>query len=142
MWHYQQCHPIETPFMARTRPSAITRALLIAATPLLAVTTLAAAAADMLYFNGTIITMDDQRPLADAVAVRDGRILAVGTEQEVLAGIGETTRRMDLQGRTLLPGFVDSHGHAYGIGLQAISANLLPPPDGDGADIRALQAQL
>jgi predicted amidohydrolase YtcJ len=48
----------------------------------------------------------------------------------------------DLDGRALLPGFVDSHGHVVMGGLQALSANLLPPPDGPGADIASLQAAL
>ncbi|WP_405238102.1 amidohydrolase [Lentisalinibacter orientalis] len=102
----------------------------------------AAEPADTIYHNGTIITVDDARPAAEAVAVRDGRILAVGSEAEVLDTAGEDTRRVDLAGRTMLPGFVDSHGHAYMIGLQASTANLLPPPDGVGSDIPALQKLL
>lgn len=101
-----------------------------------------AAATDTVYYNGTIITMDDDRPLAEAVAVSEGRILAVGNRDVVLASAGKKARRIDLEGHILLPGFVDSHGHAYAIGLQASTANLLPPPDGAGADIAALQAQL
>ncbi|MFN2328735.1 MAG: amidohydrolase [Chromatocurvus sp.] len=101
-----------------------------------------AVATDHYYYNGTIITMDDDRPLAEAVAVREGRILAVGDTADVLASAGNDARGIDLEGRTLLPGFVDSHGHAYGIGLQASTANLLPPPDGMGADIATLQTQL
>lgn len=101
-----------------------------------------AAATDTVYYNGTIITMDDDRPLAEAVAVSEGRIVAVGSRDVVLASAGKKARRIDLEGHTLLPGFVDSHGHAYAIGLQASTANLLPPPDGAGADIAALQAQL
>ncbi|MFN2289182.1 MAG: amidohydrolase [Chromatocurvus sp.] len=103
---------------------------------------LATSAKDTLYYNGTIITIDDDRPLAEAVAIRDGRILAVGDEDAILDNVGEDVRRIDLKGRALLPGFVDSHGHAYLIGLQASTANLLPPPDGAGADIAALQARL
>jgi len=98
--------------------------------------------ADIVYFNGTILTMDDNLPSAEAVAVKDGKILAVGSEAEVLETAGETAERIDLGGKTMLPGFVDSHGHAYGIGLQAKSANLLPPPDGKGEDIASLQALL
>ena len=102
----------------------------------------AALEADTVYRNGVVVTIDDQRPLAEAVAVKDGRIVAVGTEAEVMETAGEQTNVVDLQQRTLLPGFVDSHGHAYGIGLQAASANLLPPPDGPGRDIAALQESL
>ena len=78
----------------------------------------------------------------EALAVKDGRILAVGSEKEVLAMAGEGTKKIDLGGKTMLPGFVDSHGHAYLIGLQATSANLLPPPDGEGKDIASLQSLL
>ncbi len=102
----------------------------------------AAEPADTIYHNGTIITIDDGNPVAQAVAVRGGRILAVGSEAEVLETAGGNTRRVDLAGRTMLPGFVDSHGHGYMIGLQASTANLLPPPDGDGRDIPALQKLL
>lgn len=99
----------------------------------------AAEVADTIYHNGTIVTLDDSLPLAEAVAVRDGRILAVGTESEVLALAGQNTRLMDLEGKTLVPGFVESHGHTYMMGVQAATANLLPPPDGDGADVAAIQ---
>lgn len=98
--------------------------------------------ADSIYQNGTVITMVDAQPLAEAVAVRSGKIMAVGSAAELEALAGPNTRRVDLNGKTLLPGFVDSHGHAYVMGLQATTANLLPPPDGAGADIPALQQLL
>jgi predicted amidohydrolase YtcJ len=98
--------------------------------------------ADVIYHNGTLLTMDDSRPTAEAVAVRNGKISAVRTEGEVLETSGENTTKIDLGGKTMLPGFVDSHGHTYLIGLQATTANLLPPPDGTGKDIASLQALL
>ncbi|WP_226668298.1 amidohydrolase [Microbulbifer aggregans] len=94
--------------------------------------------ADIIFHNGTIITINDAQPLAEAVAVKDGKILAVGKKAEVLKTVGENTRKIDLAGKTMLPGFFDSHGHAWMIGIQAMTANLLPPPDGDGKDIPAL----
>ncbi|MHA7816138.1 MAG: amidohydrolase [Pseudohaliea sp.] len=103
---------------------------------------MAAQPADTIYHGGTILTIDDDNPVVDAVAVADGRILAVGTEAAVLATADDGTQRVNLAGRTMLPGFVDSHGHAFAIGLQASTANLLPPPDGEGADIPALQRLL
>lgn len=131
--------------------SAIFR-LGLAATILLAVTACSreeaesgqeqGAAADTIYHNGTVLTINDQQPSAEAVAVRDGIIIAVGDEAQVLQLAGDLTRKIDLGGKTLLPGFVDSHSHAYGIGLQALSANLLPPPDGNGRDIASLQKLL
>jgi predicted amidohydrolase YtcJ len=102
----------------------------------------AAQVADTIYQNGAIITVNDAAPTAEAVAVKDGKILAVGTKDRVLETKGDDTRIIDLGGKTMLPGFVDSHGHTYLIGLQASTANLLPPPDGGGKDIASLQKLL
>lgn len=96
----------------------------------------------LIYHGGTVITVNDGQPVAEAVSISGGKIVAVGTSADILATAGAGTEVIDLDGKTMLPGFVDSHGHAYLIGLQAISANLLPPPDGPGADIEALQQQL
>ncbi|CAN7266506.1 amidohydrolase [Phenylobacterium sp. LjRoot164] len=98
-----------------------------------------AAEGDAVYFGGPILTMDDARPRAEALAVRGGRILAVGGRDEVLAKAGRGARQVDLGGRALLPGFVDPHGHVSFVGLQAISANLLPAPDGEGNSVADLQ---
>ncbi len=108
----------------------------------LAVPAFAVEFADSVYYNGTILTMDDARPRAEAVAVKDGRILAVGNRNEILGLKGGRTETIDLEGRTLLPGFVDAHGHVMGGGLQALSANLLAPPDGEVKDIASLQSTL
>ena len=98
--------------------------------------------ADVIYHGGNIITINDTLPIAEAVAVQDGKILAVGTAAEVLAVKGENTALIDLGGNTMLPGFVDAHGHVMGGGLQALSANLLAPPDGKVTDIASLQDTL
>jgi len=98
--------------------------------------------ADMIYYDGTIITINDAQPQVEAVAVKDGKILAVGTKDELLKSKGDATELIDLQGRTMLPGFVDAHGHVMGGGLQALSANLLAPPDGEVKDIASLQQTL
>ena len=98
--------------------------------------------ADVIYHGGNIITINDTLPLAEAVAVQDGKILAVGTNDKVVAFKGEETTLIDLGGGTMLPGFVDAHGHVMGGGLQALSANLLAPPDGDVKDISSLQDTL
>ncbi|MCU0976180.1 MAG: amidohydrolase [Steroidobacteraceae bacterium] len=97
------------------------------------------ATADRIWTGGTILTMNDAAMRAEAVAVKDGRILAVGSEESVMAHRGKATEVIDLGGRALLPGFVDSHGHVYMGGLQALSANLLAPPDGVVTDIASLQ---
>jgi hypothetical protein len=98
--------------------------------------------ADTIYSGGMILTIDDEQPIVEAVAVRDGRILAVGDTDSVLAFRGDSTEIVDLAGRTMLPGFVDSHGHVVMGGLQALSANLLAPPDGEVIDIESLKAAL
>lgn len=74
------------------------------------------AAPEVIYRGGVVVTMDDKVPRAEAVAVRDGRILAVGADDAVLALRRSSTRVVDLGGRALLPGFVDSHAHWIGDG--------------------------
>ena len=103
---------------------------------------LATETADTIYLGGPILTINDKAPRAEAVAVADGVILAVGGRDSVMAYKGEDTEIFDLQGRAMLPGFVDSHGHAVMGGLQALSANLLAPPDGEVKDIASLQDTL
>ena len=98
--------------------------------------------ADKIWFGGPVYTMNDDAMEAEAVAVKDGRIIAVGTSDDVMAHKGDDTQLIDLGGRTMLPGFVDSHGHVVMGGLQALSANLLAPPDGEVTDIASLQETL
>ncbi len=98
--------------------------------------------ADTIYSGGPILTINDDQPSAEAVAVRDGRILAVGSLADMAAHQGDGTVAFDLAGRAMLPGFVDSHGHVVMGGLQALSANMLAPPDGEVTDIASLQATL
>ena len=98
--------------------------------------------ADTIYSGGSILTIDDSAPRAEAVAVKAGRILAVGALSEIEALRGNETESFDLEGRTMLPGFVDSHGHVVFGGLQALSANLLAPPDGEVTDIASMQTIL
>lgn len=97
---------------------------------------------DAIYFGGDIVTVDDARPIAEAVAVKDGRIAAVGDLREVLALAGAGTRMVSLGGGTMLPGFIDAHSHMSLIGFQAGAANLLPAPDGRVNDLAALRAEL
>ena len=102
----------------------------------------AAEEAEIIYSGGPIITVDDANPRAEAVAVKGGRILAVGKADDVMKLKGANTRMVDLGGRAMLPGFVDSHGHVVGGGLQAMAANMLAPPDGPVDSIPALQKTL
>jgi len=102
-----------------------------------------AVAADTIYTGGDIITVNYAQPSAEAVAVKDGRILAVGTRAEVdKTHRGATTQTIDLAGRTLVPGLVDGHAHFLGFASQAVGANLLAPPDGAVNTIDDLVAKL
>jgi predicted amidohydrolase YtcJ len=105
-------------------------------------TALASEIADIIYHNGTILTINDAQPRAEAVAVKNGKILTVGAEKDIFKSKGDATKLIDLGGHTMLPGFVDAHGHVMGGGLQALSANLLAPPDGEVKDIASLQQTL
>jgi predicted amidohydrolase YtcJ len=97
------------------------------------------AKADAIYSGGTIVTVNELQPSAEAVAVRGGRIMAVGYRDDVMKLKGPKTQLVDLAGKTLLPGFIDPHGHVFNTGIQAISANLLPRPDGAANDIAEVQ---
>jgi len=103
---------------------------------------LAGEVADTIYAGGTVLTMNDAQPRAESVAIAEGRILAVGSEEEVIRFRGEKTNIVDLSGHAMIPGFVDAHGHVLMIGLQSLSANLLSAPDGEVNDIPALQQVL
>jgi predicted amidohydrolase YtcJ len=98
--------------------------------------------ADRIWSGGTIITMNDAAMTAQAVAERDGKIVAVGSVDDVMKLKGDKTQVIDIAGKTMLPGFVDAHGHVVFGGLQRLSANLLPPPDGGVTDIPSLQQTL
>ena len=98
--------------------------------------------ADAIFHGGAIITAEDKNPTAEAVAVKGGKILAVGAKVAVMEHKGNGTRVIDLGGKALLPGFIDSHGHMVAVGLQRSVANLLPPPDGKGDNIAGIQALL
>jgi predicted amidohydrolase YtcJ len=107
-----------------------------------AVTPAAKAVADTIYHGGPIVTIDDSNPTAEAVAVKEGKIVAIGSESDVMTWRGDDTKVVDLEGKTLLPGFMDAHGHVFNTGLQALSANLLARPDGTVNDIAALRLVL
>jgi predicted amidohydrolase YtcJ len=91
--------------------------------------------ADTIYHGGVVLTVDDRNPSAEALAVRDGSIVAVGSDEEVLALRGDETNVVDLGGLTVVPGLIDGHVHLGGLGAQAVGANLLAPPDGRVEDI-------
>ncbi|MEW6250131.1 MAG: amidohydrolase [Planctomycetota bacterium] len=81
---------------------------------------------DTVYYNANIHTVDPARPRAAALAIRGDRLVAVGSNADVLTLAGPDTRRFDLAGRTVLPGLIDAHAHlsnlgSYGLGLLDLS---------------------
>ena len=73
--------------------------------------------ADLILFNGQFHTVDRENPRATAVAIREGRFVAVGTDGEAMALRGSGTQVIDLKGRTVIPGLNDSHLHLIRGGL-------------------------
>lgn len=67
--------------------------------------------ADTVLYNGQVLVVDEAFTIAQAIAVRDGKVLAVGDSARILSMAGPKTRRVDLQGRTVTPGFIDTHLH-------------------------------
>lgn len=98
--------------------------------------------ASQAFINATVITMDADNTIAEAVLVEDDRILAVGSNAEILDLVTEDTRIQDLSGKTLLPGFIDAHGHFPGSGLNVFAVNLSSPPIGETLSIKQLLVQL
>lgn len=81
--------------------------------------------ADLIITGGRIYTVDDARPLAEAMAVREGRILFVGSRRGALVFRGANTRVVDLEGLTVIPGMVDAHAHLLGLGNALRTVNLV-----------------
>jgi predicted amidohydrolase YtcJ len=98
--------------------------------------------ADRIWSGGPILTMDDTAMRAEAIAEAGGKIVAVGSAADVMKLKGPKTQVINLKGRTMLPGFIDPHGHMVVGGLQALSANLLAPPDGKVTDIAGVIATM
>lgn len=91
---------------------------------LVACLALAADPAELIVHNAKVVTLDARSSVASAVAVRGGKIVAVGEDKAVLTHKGDKTRLIDAKGQTVLPGLVDSHVHSYGV----VSTELSDPP--------------
>jgi len=75
--------------------------------------------ADVVLYNGKVVTVDERESVAEAVAVKSEKLLAVGSNEEVTPLIGAETKAIDLKGKTVIPGFIESHCHmSSGEGLQ------------------------
>ncbi|HEY7667936.1 MAG TPA: amidohydrolase [Actinomycetota bacterium] len=81
-------------------------------------------AADLVFVGGPVYTVDAARSWARAVAVKDGRIVAVGSDEDVRPSVGPHTEVIDLAGRLLLPGFQDSHAHPVASGVEMLRCDL------------------
>ena len=102
---------------------------------LLALLPLPARALDRLYINGSILTMVGERPsYVEALGVDKGKIVFAGPRDRGLALRTATTRIIDLQGKALLPGFIDGHSHYINSLLVANQCKLYAPPAGPGKD--------
>lgn len=102
-----------------------------------------AMAIEQIYFGGPILTMKDSALFAEAIAVDEGRIIAVGSQEDIEKLAGDKTERVDLQGKTLMPGFIDPHGHMMSAGTAVLKqADLNPPPMGTVTDMAGLIATL
>lgn len=80
--------------------------------------------ADLLLVNGRIVTVDSAHPTAEAIAIKGDRIMALGTTAEMDKLKGPATRRIDLQGKLAIPGFIEGHGHFLGLGTARMHLNL------------------
>ena len=80
--------------------------------------------ADTIFLNGTVHTVNDSAPEAEAIAIKSERILFVGSNDEAKKYAGPATRTIDLAGKTVVPGFTDSHYHIFGVGERLIQLNL------------------
>lgn len=99
--------------------------------------------ADSIYLGGSILTMSGDTPsYAEAVAVGEGKILYVGNRDVALRLKGEQTKVIDLEGKVLLPGFIDAHSHYINSLLVANQCKLYAPPSGPGRDVPSIIAEL
>ncbi len=79
--------------------------------------------ADLILHHGTVITMDQNFQLAEAVAVKDGKILATGSNDDILQYSTSQTKIIDLEGKTVTPGFIDAHQHMINLGFNLANVN-------------------
>lgn len=81
--------------------------------------------ADFVLTNGKIVTLDEAVPSAEALAIRDGKVVAVGATAEIEPYIGAGTEVLDLEGRLATPGFIEGHGHFMGMGVSKMQLDLM-----------------
>jgi predicted amidohydrolase YtcJ len=93
---------------------------------------------DLFLYNGRIVTMDPNQPKATAIAIRGGKIAAVGSDNEAAEAAGSKAEAIDLKGRTATPGLNDAHAHPMSVGFALADLNLASPPNRSIADLVTL----
>ena len=88
--------------------------------------------ADLVLRDATIATLDPLQPEAQALAIRDGKILAVGGDESISHYIGKQTKVMDLHGAFVTPGFIEGHGHLLDTGESLMQINVGKAKNWDG----------
>ena len=103
--------------------------LLLITTPLFAV--------DLIFFGGDILTMDDNQPVVEAIAVEDGRITAIGTKENIIKLRSWKTKIVNLQGKTLMPGLIEAHCHPIATAVLSQVVNISGYTHNSRAEIMA-----
>ncbi|WP_197432883.1 amidohydrolase [Photobacterium aquimaris] len=102
-----------------------------------------AVSADTIYSGGNIITMNDAQPSVQAIAIKDGKIIAVGDTSTINNTFtSQQTKLIDLEGKSLLPGFIDAHSHYFNSLQVANQAQVYAPPSGTGKDVDSILATI
>lgn len=96
--------------------------------------------ADIVFYNGSVVTVDEKFSIAQAIAVRDGKVLKVGNDNAILKLAGPKTRKINLKGRSLIPGLIDSHSHAQATAADRYGKELAELP-GKFARMRISEAK-
>ena len=94
------------------------------------------------FIDGNVLTMDAQNRVVEALSVKGDKIEALGSSEEILKLVGDTTVVTNLRGRTLMPGFIDAHGHFPGSSLAVLNADLNSPPLGSRKTMADIVAAL
>ena len=96
----------------------------------------------LIFLNGHVLTMDAGNSVAEAVAVKDDLIEAVGAGGDIQKLATENSKIIDLEGKTVLPGFIEAHGHFPFSGLSAVGVNVNSPPIGTMSTLSDVAAAL
>ncbi|MBR0598013.1 amidohydrolase [Sinanaerobacter chloroacetimidivorans] len=97
--------------------------------------------ADIIFINGPVLTVDKDNSIKEALAVKGNSILFVGTKEDVMTYLGKQTKLIDLKGRSLIPGFIDSHLHSAVLGANALAIDCRSPGVNSIEDIKKLVAE-